>query len=149
MMQLLFVVLLLFTSCERTSSPSSSGAEEVVEQFCQSYFNLHYVDALSYCTEESKKWISLAASNIHESDIETFNQSGDALTVRVTDLQAAATDSVGSATVRVCHYLDVDRIDAAAEMVEEGYFHIDLVKRSGSWRVRMAGLPRSEKQSRD
>jgi hypothetical protein len=36
-----------------------------------------------------------------------------------------------------------------AELVKNGTFKVVVVKREAGWQVRMAGLPRSGKQSRD
>ena len=142
--------MLLSYSCDRMTHPSSSSdAESVAEQFCVSYFSLHYAEAMTYCTDDSKKWLRFAASNIHESDLETLRADEDGVSVSVIDMQTSPADSTGSATVRVRNYLSADLIDGPATMVEEGFFHIDLVKQSGQWTVRMAGLPRSERQSRD
>ncbi len=142
--------LLLCPSCDRaTHSSSSSGAENVVENFCESYFSLHFADAMTYCTESSKKWLTFAASNIHESDLEVLRSSDSDLSVRVMELQAAPTDSTGFAMVRVRNYLCADRIDAPSTIAEEGFFRIDLEKHAGKWQVRMAGPLQSEKQNPD
>lgn len=148
---LIMMCLSIFSlSCERQEKrPSQDNAITAVEHFCAAYFNLQFEDALNYCTPESQKWISFAASNISEEDLEVLRNRDGGTSIEVTEIDARDTDSIGHATVKAGNYLSIEKIDDKAYIADEGIFHFDLVKRDGKWKVRMAGLPRNEMRNRD
>ena len=143
-------VFLLIAACDKsTIHKQETKAEAIAEQFCLSYFSLHYADAQPFCTEESEKWLRFAASNVHEEDLSALHSSDARVSVSVLEVSAREGDSIGSALVRVRNYLSLDRLDAPAQIVDEGVFRIGMVRRGGRWFVKMEGLPRSEKRNRD
>ena len=60
-----------------------------------------------------------------------------------------ANDTLGVATIEVSNYVRPTAIGSKPEVADKGLFLIPMVKRDGKWLVRMEGLPRSERQSRD
>jgi len=56
---------------------------------------------------------------------------------------------LGVATIEVSNYVRPTAIGSKPEVADKGLFLIPMVKRDGKWLVRMEGLPRSERQSRD
>ena len=141
----LFAMLLF--SCDMTSSVNPSKAEDVAKAFAENYFNLRYKNSTKYCTQESEKWISFAASQITKEDIELLHGLEEEASVEVDDVSGDDTEC--HATVKVTNYFEMDTIGKAGHVVNEGRFDITLVKEGNTWKVRMEGLPRSERQSHD
>ena len=100
-----------------------------------------------YVTEESGKWLRFAASNTTESDLELLQR--QQATVDADDYFPVATDTLRVVRLKVENYLSPTALGEASRQEEEGVFEVTVVKRADSWQVRMEGLPRSEKQSRD
>ncbi|MBR5687926.1 MAG: hypothetical protein IKX36_08200 [Prevotella sp.] len=149
-MLVILCVSMVSFSCERQEKrPAQGNATTTVEKFCAAYFNLQYEEALKYCTPESQKWISFAASNISEEDLAVMRNREGGTSIEVTEIDAHDTDTIGQATVKAGNYLSIEKIDDKAYIADEGIFHFDLVKRDGKWKVRMAGLPRNEMRNRD
>lgn len=141
-----FFATLLF-SCNMPSSVNPSNAEDVAEAFAENYFNLRYKNSAKYCTQESEKWISFAASQITREDIELLHGLEEEASVEVSDVSGDDTEC--HATIKVTNYFEADTIGKKGHVVNEGLFDILLVKEGKAWKVRMEGLPRSEKRSHD
>ena len=141
----LFAMLLL--SCNSPFSVNPSNAEDVAETFAESYFNHRYKNSAKYCTQESEKWISFAASQITKEDIEILHGLEEEASVEVSDVSGDDTEC--HATIKVTNYFETDTIGKAGHVVDEGVFDIILVKEGKAWKVRMEGLPRNGKQSHD
>ena len=141
------LLLLVLASCNYVSSVNPSDAEDVANAFAESYFNLRYKNSLKYCTKESEQWISFAASQINEDDIKSLRGLEEEASVEVENV--SGDDAECHAKVIVSNYFEADTIGKTGHIVDEGVFDIMLVKEGNTWKVRMEGLPRSEKQSRD
>lgn len=144
---LLFTILLMTTSCENSDS-SAKDAELVAKQWAEAYFNYDFEEASHHITEESSKWLQLMASNITEADVDVINSREEPTTVSVTDLQLD-NDTSGQATLRVNNWVCTDSIGKPAHLVDEADFTVLMVRRDGKWLIKMASLPRNEKQSHD
>lgn len=138
--------LLLF-SCDIASSFNPSSAEDVAKAFAESYFNLRYKNSAKYCTQESEKWINFAASQITKEDLDVLHGLEDEASVEVGEV--SGNDTECHATIKVTNYFEADTIGKVGHVVDEGLFDITLVKEGKAWKVRMEGLPRNGKRSRD
>jgi hypothetical protein len=69
--------------------------------------------------------------------------------VDATDFFPEADDTLRVVQLVVRHSLSPAINGGQSVQVEEALFPVTVVKRNGSWLVRMASLPRSEKQSHD
>ena len=116
---LCIVVLFLFASCGNTSDKRKQ-AKENIGHFATLYFNYDFSGAMDYCTYESRKWISMIASNVTEADWDV-------------------------ATVHVANIMLTDTIGRPGHMVEEAEYSIPAVFRSDRWLVKMACPLRSGK----
>ena len=128
------MVMALFTtivSCTIADTIRPSAEGDVAEKFANEYFNLRYKNAAQYCTKESEKFLKFAASQISNDDL------------------AVLKDAESEVTVKVSNYFEADTIGKTGRIVDEGLFKLSLVKENKKWKVRMEGLPRNEKQSRD
>ena len=146
-------VLLIFcvgflAGCEERNQDPYAKARQRVSAFAEAYFNYEFSTALKLVTPESEKWLHFAASNMTQEDIDLLNARQEAAAVSVEDC-AYLNDSTTAATLRVTNFMVKDSIGHAGHFVDEALFKLLLVDRDGKYYVRMDGLPRSERQSRD
>ena len=119
-----------------------------MQAFAEAYFNYDFKKAQRWVTPESVKWLQFAASNVSQEDIDLINEQEDEATVEVAEFEYV-NDSVSVVTVEVQSFLQKDSIGKAGSMTDQAPFRLTVVERDGKPRVRMEGLPRSERQSRD
>lgn len=150
MKQLLLLLMLavLATGCHRLNPDDESQADEVLTAWAEAYFNCRYKEALRYVTPESERWLRFAASNMTEADVTLLNAQQQEATV-VRSRYDSNSDSTAVAHIVVSNYLQATAIGQQGRMASRGEFDIPLVKRNKQWYVRMEGLPRSGRQSRD
>ena len=122
------------------------AAMEVAVDWAEAYFNCDYQDARNHTTAESDRWLRFAASNTTEQDLQPIQ--GQA-TATADDYFTVANDTLRVVTLHVRNFLKPTAIGSPTQLQEEGTFLVTVVKRDGRWKVRMEGLPQSEKQSRD
>jgi hypothetical protein len=143
---LIFALMLSLTACNMIQRDSNK-ATDVAVQWGEAFFNCDYHAAETLCTPESRRWLQFAASNTTQHDLDLLKQ--HAAEVEATDYFPEANDTLRTVEL-VVHNSIVPSIDAEKSSQEgQALFHVTVVKRNGSWLVRMAGLPRSEKQNRD
>lgn len=149
MKQVLLLMALLWTTsgCEHEGKDYKE-AERVATKWANAFFNFDFEEASHHVTEESKHWLSFAASNITEADVDIINSRDMPASVVITDV-VTGNDTLGQAMVSVSNWVCLDSIGQQGRIMSQGDFVISLVKRGRKWKVRMEGLPRNEKQSRD
>ena len=146
-MRQLFLLLsaAIMASCN-IGQEGDDVALNVATDWADAYFNCDFHEAASYATAESERWLRFAASNTTEQDLQTVK--GGA-TADADDYFTVANDTLRVVTLHVRDFLKPVAVGEPAQLQEEGTFLVTVVKRDGKWKVRMEGLPRSEKQSRD
>jgi hypothetical protein len=143
---LIFALMLSLTACNMIQRDSNK-ATDVAVQWGEAFFNCDYHAAETLCTPESRRWLQFAASNTTQHDLDLLKQ--HAAEVESTDYFPEANDTLRIVEL-VVHNSIIPSIEAEKSSQEgQALFHVTVVKRNGSWLVRMAGLPRSEKQNRD
>ena len=140
---LCLLATVLLTGC----TVGENDAERVAHQWGEAYFNYQFKQALDFSTPESERWLRFAASNITQADLDALQKNGQA--VVSLDGYYAGSDTTGTAYLNVSNWLCPDSIGHAGSLQEQATFQVSLVKRDSRWMVRMEGLPRSERQSRD
>ena len=143
---LIFAMTLSLTACNMLQSDDDK-APDVAVQWGEAYFNCDFHAAEALSTPESLRWLQFAASNTTQQDLDLLKQ--QAADVEATDYLPEANDTLRVVELRVSHYLSKNLSAGVSQQIEEGVFHITTVKRNGNWLVRMASLPRNEKQNRD
>lgn len=148
---LAFFGTILLSSCHRSLNMTDAGdAGEAADSFAVYYFNWQYDKAARFVTEESLPWLSYAASQVQQEDIDILRQKEDA-TVEVEDVETDGEDKTVVLTVR--DFLRMDTIGTAGHLVREARFRLPMKSQLENgkqvWKVRMEGLPRSERRSRD
>ena len=67
-------VMLLLVSC---TTEETEQIEKKATAFASAYYNFRFNNALALCTPESGKWIRYQASNVRQTDIDTYNNMAD------------------------------------------------------------------------
>lgn len=143
---LTIAIILTATACSIIQSDDSE-ATAVATEWGEAFFNCDYHAAEALSTAESRRWLQFAASNTTQQDLDLLRQ--QPAQVDATDYFPAANDTLRVVQLVVRHSLSPAVNGGQPAQVEEALFPVTVVKRNGSWLVRMAGLPRSEKQSHD
>jgi hypothetical protein len=143
---LIFALMLSLTACNMIQRDSNK-ATDVAVQWGEAFFNCDYHAAETLCTPESRRWLQFAASNTTQQDLDLLKQ--HAAEVEATDYFPAANDTLRVVQLVVRNSLSPAVNGGAPLQVDEALFSVTVVKRNDQWLVRMASLPRSEKQSRD
>ena len=144
----LMVCLYALSGCIDNEADPNAKIKECAIDFAEAYFNYDFKKAQRWVTPESVKWLQFAASNVSQEDIDLINEQEDEATVEVAEFEYV-NDSVSVVTVEVQSFLQKDSIGKAGSMTDQATFRLTVVERDGKPRVRMEGLPRSERQSRD
>ena len=122
-------------------------ARNAAEDWADAYFNCDFKDASEYVTPESRKWLQYAASNTTAEELKRLQDAGGAK-VTASEGFDEANDTMRLVTLNVTNSLKPNG-QGTAEISKDAIFKVEVVKRDAGWQVRMVGLPRSEKQSRD
>ena len=144
---LLLSAPLLLTSCE-LAEPDDDAARDAAVRWADAYFNCDFHEAAEYATDESLPWLRFAASNTTEHDLQALQDEGGAR-VSADEGVLAANDTLRVIRLTVNHFLAPVAIGQEPHLADEALFEVTLVLRDNHWKVRMEGLPRSERQSRD
>lgn len=144
----IFVGVILLTSCIGNHR-SKRQAEQAADSFAENYFNYQFEEAAEHATKDSERWLRYAASNIHKADVEVLRSQDEGASADVEDITLGDGDSTAIATVNVHNYRRLDTIGNAGRMIDEARFQLNMMKEEGKWKIRMEGLPRSEKQNHD
>ena len=143
---LILAMVLSLTACNLTNREDTL-ATDVAVQWGEAFFNCNYHAAQTLSTPESRRWLQFAASNTTQQDLDLLKQ--HAAEVEATDYFPAANDTLRVVQLVVRNSLSPAVNGGAPLQVDEAQFSVTVVKRNNQWLVRMASLPRSERQSRD
>ena len=143
---LIWALALSLTACSMLRKDDDQATAVAVE-WGEAFFNCDYHAAEALCTPESRRWLQFAASNTTQYDLDMLRQ--QAAQVEATEFFPEASDTLRVVELVVRNSVSPTIHGGESAQVEEALFHVTVVKRNGSWQVRMASLPRSEKQSRD
>uniref|UniRef100_UPI003FEE614B hypothetical protein n=1 Tax=Prevotella sp. TaxID=59823 RepID=UPI003FEE614B len=132
-------------SCSGISGDEKEMIEHDVLGFSEAYFNFDLKGAASYCTDDSRKWISYVASNIQESDIEAMRSKESDATVSIVDISFNNSDSTGTALIKVNNALVLDTIGKPGHTVDEAHYRLDFICKEGKCLIRMACPLRNER----
>ena len=143
---LILAMVLSLTACNLTNREDTL-ATDVAVQWGEAFFNCNYHAAQALSTPESRRWLQFAASNTTQQDLDLLKQ--HAAEVEATEYFPAANDTLRVVQLVVRNSLSPAVNGGAPLQVDEALFSVTVVKRNDQWLVRMASLPRSERQSRD
>ena len=143
---LVLALSLLLAACDMIQNDDNEATSTAV-QWGEAFFNCDYHAAEALCTPESRRWLLFAASNTTQQDLDLLKQ--HAAQVEATDFFPEANDTLRVVELVVCNSVKPTVAGEEPSQIDKAVFHTTVVKRNGSWLVRMASLPQSEKQSHD
>ena len=144
-----FQILLLalsLTACNMIQNDDEQATAIAVE-WGEAFYNCDYHAAEALCTPESRRWLQFAASNATQQDLDLLKQ--HTAKVEATDFFPEANDTLRVVELVVRNSVKPTVAGEEPSQIDKALFQTTVVKRNGSWQVRMAGLPQSEKRSRD
>ena len=136
----------MLAACDMIQNDDNEATSTAV-QWGEAFFNCDYHAAEALCTPESRRWLLFAASNTTQQDLDLLKQ--HAAQVEATDFFPEANDTLRVVELVVCNSVKPTVAGEEPSQIDKAVFHTTVVKRNGSWLVRMASLPQSEKQSHD
>ena len=146
---LLFCLLFVASSCEFHAG-SSRQLKKQVDSFAVYYFNWQFHKAVRFVTPESEKWMSYAASQVHQADIDLLQQKELPATCEIQEITYNDTLFSAIAHVTIRNYLRMDTIGKEASVIDVANFDIPLSYHSQSdkWIVNINELPRPLKNQK-
>lgn len=142
-------MLIFVVACNEPPKGDTEQLDKEVKAFSEAYFNYKFSKAEKHCTGDSRKWLVYAASNIHDADIDMLRGMSEGASVDINDYKFNDDDTTGYAMITVHNYLRLDTIGNAGRVIKKADFKLPIVLRHDKWMIKMACLPRSEKQSHD
>lgn len=143
---LILSLTLALTACNMMQNDDDQATAIAIE-WGEAFFNCDYHAAEALSTPDSRRWLQFAASNTTQQDLDLLKQ--HAAEVEATDFFPEANDTLRVVELAVRNSVKPTIAGEQPSQIEKAMFRTIVVKRNGSWLVRMASLPRSEKQSRD
>ena len=143
---LILSLTLALTACNMMQNDDDQATAIAIE-WGEAFFNCDYHAAEALSTPDSRRWLQFAASNTTQQDLNLLKQ--HAAEVEATDFFPEANDTLRVVELVVRNSVKPTIAGEEPSQIEKAMFRTTVVKRNGSWLVRMASLPRSEKQSRD
>ncbi|MBO6192105.1 MAG: hypothetical protein IJ804_02280 [Prevotella sp.] len=143
---LILSLTLALTACNMMQNDDDQATAIAIE-WGEAFFNCDYHAAEALSTPDSRRWLQFAASNTTQQDLDLLKQ--HAAEVEATDFFPEANDTLRVVELAVRNSVKPTIAGEQPSQIEKAMFRTTVVKRNGSWLVRMASLPRSEKQSRD
>lgn len=146
-------LLLLALSAGCTSCSHANGSEEQLTEYCDSfatyYYNWHFGEAMRFCTPSSEQWLRFAATGATQEDVDALRTKESDASIEIGDVEILPDDTSAVVKLTVRDFLQMDSIGQPAHLVKEATVKLPMVLHEGIWKVRMEGLPRSERRSHD
>ena len=143
---LILSLTLALTACNMMQNDDDQATAIAIE-WGEAFFNCDYHAAEALSTPDSRRWLQFAASNTTQQDLDLLKQ--HAAEVEATDFFPEANDTLRVVELAVRNSVKPTIAGEQPSQIEKAMFRTTVVKRNGQWLVRMASLPRSERQSRD
>lgn len=116
-------------------SKDDDSIEERVKTFAHCYFNLRYGNAMTLCTDSSRKWIEYKASNITPADLEIINSQTDTAQCDIDEVEISDDGTEAMAHLTLHNALICDSIGKAGRIVPETKESVQLKKINGKWYI--------------
>ena len=137
--------LICFTMLPFVASCNHEGSEkqlkETADLFSTNYFNWHFKEALPYVTDDSYRWLSYAASQVHQADIDILRNMNEGASHEIGDIEFV-NDTTAYVLVNVNNFLSIDTIGTEGHIVNEATFRFKAVCKNNIWKIKLNSLPR-------
>ena len=132
-----------------TDHKNEEQLRNTASAFAQTYFNWQFNDALAHCTPSSQRWISYAASQVKQDDVDKLRSAEQGARSDIKKIHYEEGDSVASVVMKVENFLSMDSLDAVGHFVQSATYTLQLVQLNKRWKVRLTELPRPDSPLHD
>lgn len=146
---LTIVGCVLIGLCACTDHKNEEQLRDTASAFAQTYFNWQFNDALAHCTPSSQRWISYAASQVTQDDVDKLRSAEQGARSEIKKIHYEEGDSVASVVMKVENFLSMDSLDAVGDFVESATYTLQFVQLNKRWKVKLTELPRPDSPRHD
>lgn len=146
---LTIVGCVLIGLCACTDHKNEEQLRDTASAFAQTYFNWQFNDALAHCTPSSQRWISYAASQVKQDDVDKLRSAEQGARSEIKKIHYDEGDSVASVVMNVENFLSMDSLDTVGHFVKSATYTLQLVRQTKQWKVRLTELPRPDSPHHD
>ena len=146
---LTIVGCVLIGLCACTDHKNEEQLRDTASSFAQTYFNWQFNDVLAHCTPSSQRWISYAASQVKQDDVEKLRNAKQGARSEIKKIHYEEGDSMASVVMKVENFLSMDSLDAVGHFVKSATYTLQLVRQTKQWKVRLTELPRRDSPLHD
>ena len=132
--------LIGFNGC-RPHEGSEKQLKADADSFATYYYNWHFPKATKFCTPESERWLSYAASNVHEADVELLRTKAEDASIEITNVDFGDDEVSAVVTLTVTNFLQMDTIGQEAHLVPQAVFQLPMQLHEEKWKVNLEKLP--------
>ena len=140
-------VLIGFCACK--DHKNEEQLRDTASSFAQTYFNWQFNDALAHCTPSSQRWISYAASQVKQDDVDKLRNAEQGASSEIKEINYQEGDSVASVVMKVENFLSMDSIGTVGHFVESATYTLPLVQLNKRWKVKLTELLRPDSPRHD
>lgn len=127
--------------CACTDHKNEEQLRDTASAFAQTYFNWQFNDALAHCTPSSQRWISYAASQVTQDDVDKLRSAEQGARSEIKKIHYEEGDLMASVVMKVENFLSMDSIGTVGHFVESATYTLQLVRQAKQWKVRLTELP--------
>lgn len=135
----------LLVGCDVRKVAFSREFDGSVDSFAVYFFNWRLDKAAQFCTPDSKKWLQFAASQVHPEDLEQMKNLPNNFAYSYEITQGDTKGVAAEVALNVENFFVLDSIGKPGRLKESATFPLQLVKQDGTWKVKLDGLPRMDK----
>lgn len=108
--------------------------EENLTTYATAYFNWDFPSAKGFATTDTKKWLTLLASQVTEKDISAIKDKEEPAKVEIEDIELYNNDETAKTTIVVSNFLYMDSIGKTPRCCEEEKYEVSAVKEKEGWK---------------
>ncbi|MGN0068209.1 MAG: hypothetical protein ACI350_00530 [Prevotella sp.] len=131
--------LLLAAALSSCTPAEKDPCHETVQTFSEAFFNYRYLEALEYCTPESRQTVHFLASGIGQEQVEAIQSAAHVAQCKIYQLDKT-TDSTAVADVEVRHFLDIAPLEEQPRDTTINC-RLFLLQRKSLWKVHLTQWP--------
>ena len=105
---LLLLASFIFSGCKEETAEDM--IEENLTTYATAYFNWDFPSAKGFATTDTKKWLTLLASQVTEKDISAIKDKEEPAKVEIEDIELYNNDETAKTTIVVSNFLCMDSI---------------------------------------
>lgn len=131
--------ILLLTACH--DDHREKQLRQKALEFADAFYNYQFDKCLAYCTPEAKSWIRFAASNVHESDVQTLRSQKVGASVKLDDICLEEGDTLAIVHLTVSDFMTLDSIGKAGKIIRKATVALPAIYREKKWLINLQRIP--------